>query len=71
MDAPVAAAVTSVDLPAMYLHVCRFMQWAPLMTSGTHETAPHGLAPATAHPGATLGRLDMHGCPGGGRGDQR
>ena len=37
------------------------------MMSGTHETAPHGLAALTAHPRGALGGLGMHGCLGGGR----
>ena len=70
MDVPVATAVASSDLPMMYVYPpsMSILAWGPLMTSGTHETAPHGLAPATAHPGATLGGMDTHDCPGGGRG---
>ena len=55
----------------VYLAAMSILAWGPLMTSGTHETAPHGLAPATAHPGATLGGMDTHECPGGGRGGRR
>ena len=41
------------------------------MMSGTHETAPHGLAALTAHPRGALGGLGMHGCLGGGRSGSR
>ena len=69
----VAAAVASGELPAMYLPAVMSIHAMSTANYIWHEneTAPHDLALHRAHPGAALGRLEMHGCPGDGRRGQQ